>query len=141
GFMCPLCGKLMGETAETLADLYGISREEQDAYAAMSQNRCEEARRRGLFDQEILPIEMRSTGGGIRLIRTDEHPRDGISVEAMAKLPPVFRKNGTVHAGNSSGITDGAAAVVVTEAGEAKRRGLPLAFRLSGHSVAGVDAG
>jgi len=141
GFLCPLCGKLMGETAETLADLYKIPRSEQDAWAALTQNRCEEARRRGLFREEIVPVEAHGEPGGRTLVTEDEHPRDGVTPEAMAKLPPVFRKDGTVHAGNSSGITDGAAAMIVLSAEEARRRNIRGAFRLAGHSVAGVEAG
>jgi len=141
GFLCPLCGQLMGETAETLAELYGIPRGEQDAYAATTQQRCEAARRAGAFDAEIAPVEIDVPRGGKRLHRLDEHPRDGVTVEGMAKLLPVFRANGTVHAGNSSGITDGAAAVLVMEGGEARRRRVGPLFRLRGYSVAGVEAG
>jgi acetyl-CoA C-acetyltransferase len=140
GFLCPLCGKLMGETAETLADLYAIPRGEQDAYAATSQQRCEAARRAGAFDAEIVPIEVEDSGGR-RLHRDDEHPREGVTAAGMAKLPPVFRENGTVHAGNSSGITDGAAAVVIMAADEARRRKIAPLFRMTGWSVAGVEAG
>ncbi len=142
GFLCPLCGQLMGETAETLADRYRITREEQDRYAALSQNRCEAARRDRRFDDEIVPVEAPAGGsGGHRLIRDDEHPRDGVTAAGMAKLPPVFRPGGTVHAGNSSGITDGAAALVVMDAAEAAARRITPAFRLSGYATAGVEAG
>jgi acetyl-CoA C-acetyltransferase len=141
GFLCPLCGQLMGDTAETLADRYHIPREEQDAYAAASQNRCEAARRAGKFDAEIVPVQAPGGHGGSAItVSADEHPRDGVTTESMAKLPAVFRKGGTVHAGNSSGITDGAAAVVVMEASEARRRGVTPVYRLAGHSVAGVEA-
>ncbi|HZE89691.1 MAG TPA: thiolase family protein, partial [Verrucomicrobiae bacterium] len=141
GFLCPLCGKLMGETAETLADRYAIPRAEQDGWAATSQQRAERARRAGRFEAEIAPVEVAAPGGEARRHRDDEHPRDGVTAESLAKLPPVFRKDGTVHAGNSSGITDGAAAVVVTTAGEARRRGIGPVFRLKGYSVAGVEPG
>jgi acetyl-CoA C-acetyltransferase len=142
GFLCPLCGKLMGETAETLADLYRITREEQDQYAAMSQSRCEAARRQRLFEDEIVPIAVPgATGAPPTRVTADEHPRDGVTAASMAKLTAVFRKGGGVHAGNSSGITDGAAAMVVLEASEARRRGITGTFRLSGHAVAGVEAG
>jgi acetyl-CoA C-acetyltransferase len=130
----------MGETAETLADRYGLTREEQDRYAALSQNRAEGARREGRFASEIVAVE---TGPGRRgapgVLDRDEHPRDGVTPESLSKLPPVFRKEGSVHAGNSSGITDGAAAVVVMTLGEARRRGAAPLFRLRGHAVAGVD--
>ncbi|MGH9868925.1 MAG: thiolase family protein [Candidatus Polarisedimenticolia bacterium] len=140
GFLCPLCQQLMGETAEILADRHGISREEQDRYAAMSQNRAEAARRAGLFAAEIVPVETGSTRGGTpAVLEHDEHPRDGVTAASLSKLAPVFRKDGTVHAGNSSGITDGAAAVVVMRLGEARRRGASPLFRLRGHAVAGVE--
>ncbi len=142
GFNCPLCGKVMGETAETLADRYAITREEQDAYAAASQQRCEEARRAGRFAAEIIPVEIPATGEeGARRLEHDEHPRDAVTPEKLAKLPPVFREGGSVHAGNSSGITDGAAAMVVMSAEEARRRGIEDAFRLAGYASAGVEAG
>ena len=138
GFLCPLCNQLMGATAETLADRYGISRAEQDAWAAMSQNRAETARREGRFASEIVPVEV-DRGKGIERIVTDEHPRDGVTPQSLAKLPPVFREGGTIHAGNSSGITDGAASVLVTTLAEARRRRMsgPL-FRLAGTATSGV---
>jgi len=141
GFICPLCGKIMGETAETVAERYGISREDQDAYAAASQNRAEAARKEGKFEAEIVAVEAPGEEGAPPvLVDGDEHPRDGVTAAALAKLPPVFKKDGgTVHAGNSSGITDGAAAVVVLEAEEARRRGISPIFRLAGSAVAGVD--
>jgi acetyl-CoA C-acetyltransferase len=141
GFLCPLCQQLMGETAETLADRHGISREEQDRYAAMSQNRAEAARRSGKFTAEMVPVETgRKRRGVPPVLDQDEHPRDGVTAEVLSTLPPVFRKGGTVHAGNSSGITDGAAAVVVMTLAEARRRGLSPVFRLRAHATAGVDA-
>ena len=106
GFLDPLSGKIMGETAETLAEQYEISRGEQDEYAAESQRRCERARAAGLFRDEIAPIEV-SERRGTRRIDTDEHPRDGVTAGALERLRPVFNKDGTVTAGNSSGITDG----------------------------------
>ena len=130
GFLDPICGKVMGETAETLATRYGISREEQDAYAARTQQRCEAARKAGRFDDEIVPLDKLSV---------DEHPRDGVTAEALAKLPPVFAKDGTVTAGNSSGITDGAAAMpVVAESALSRRGATPLA-RIVDWTVVGVE--
>jgi acetyl-CoA C-acetyltransferase len=138
GFLDPLCGKLMGETAETLARRYGISREEQDAFAARSQQRCEAARRAGRFRDEVVPVEVRD-GKTSRLVETDEHPRDGVTEASLAKLPPVFDPAGTVTAGNSCGITDGAAAIVVLSAAAARRlRTKPMA-RVVAWRVAGVD--
>lgn len=137
GFLCPLCDQVMGETAETLADRYGIDRAAQDRFAATSQNRCEEARRAGLFDDEIVPVPVAGPKGTV-LFRADEHPRDGVTAASLASLPPVFRKEGTVHAGNSSGLVDGAAACVVLSEEEAQRRGLVPMARLTAWAVAGV---
>jgi acetyl-CoA C-acetyltransferase len=131
GFLCPLCGELMGETAENLAERYAISREEQDRYAVESQQRCERARKTGRFAREIAPVPL--PDGGV--LERDEHPRDGVTLESIAKLPPVFRANGTVHAGNSSGITDGAAAVVIA-ADDVPARGMA---RIVASASAGVD--
>lgn len=141
GFVCPLCGKIMGETAETVAERYGITRADQDAYAAASQNRAEAARKEGKFAAEIVAVEVPGEDGtGAVRVDRDEHPRDGVTAGSLAKLPPVFKKEGgTVHAGNSSGITDGAAAVVVLDGAEARRRGLSPLFRLAASAVAGVD--
>ena len=142
GFLCPLCIQVMGETAENLAERYEISRDEQDRFAAMSQNRSETARKENRFAAEITPVEIEDRKGHTLVVETDEHPRDGVSPESLAKLPPVFRENGTVHAGNASGITDGAASVLVTTFKEAGTRDLgkrsPL-FRLRGYATAGVD--
>jgi acetyl-CoA C-acetyltransferase len=138
GFLDPLSGKIMGETAETLADRYGISRAEQDEYAAASQQRCEQARRAGRFRDEIVPVEVRE-GKGVRILEADEHPRDGVTAEALRKLPPVFSSTGTVTAGNSSGITDGAAALVALSSDAAVRLGVEPMARVVGWSVLGVD--
>ncbi len=137
GFLCPLCDQVMGETAETLADRYGIDRAAQDRFAATSQNRCEAARKAGLFDDEIVPVPVAGAKGTV-LFRADEHPRDGVTAASLASLPPVFRKNGTVHAGNSSGLVDGAAACVVLSEEEARRRGVVPMARLTAWAVAGV---
>jgi acetyl-CoA C-acetyltransferase len=138
GYLDPLCGKLMGETAETLARRYGISREEQDVYAATSQRRCEAARNANRFRPEIVPVEVAGRKGTVT-VETDEHPRYGVSVEGLAKLPPVFEKNGTVTAGNSSGITDGAAALVVLTSEAASRLGARPLARIVGSTVVGVE--
>ena len=123
GFLDPLSGKIMGETAETLARQYGISRQEQDAYAAATQNRCEAARKAGRFRDEIVPVEVRD-GKKTATIDADEHPRDGVTAGSLASLAPVFETGGTVTAGNSSGITDGARRDAGHERGrcEASRR-------------------
>ena len=139
GFLCPLCDQLMGETAETLADRYAIPREEQDAFAAGSQTRCEAARREGRFRTEIVPVETPGPRGETTVVAEDEHPRDGVTAASLAKLPPVFRKDGTVHAGNSSGITDGAAAMIVLSEEAAQTHGVVPVARIAGHATVGVD--
>jgi acetyl-CoA C-acetyltransferase len=139
GFLCPLCGQLMGETAETLADRHRISREESDRYALESQHRCERARKEGRFLSEIVPVEVKGRKGEVERFSTDEHPRDGATLDGLQKLAPVFRKDGTVHAGNSSGITDGAAAVVVMSEEKATTLGVEPMARIVGYASAGVD--
>ena len=111
GFHCRLADQLMGETAENLVDQYKITREEQDAYAARSQQRAEAARKRGRFEAEKVGIPFEDKKKGEWTFTEDEHARDGVTAASLAKLEPVFRKTGSVHAGNSSGITDGASAV------------------------------
>lgn len=138
GFMCPMANQLMGQTAETLAERYNISREVQDSYAAMTQQRCEAARKKGLFNDEIIQVELKGKKGESIIIDKDENPRDGVTPEALAKLPPAFKEGGTVHAGNSSGLTDGAAAVVLMSLEKAKALGVkPLAY-ISNYALAGV---
>ncbi len=138
GFHCPLVDGPMGSTAETLADNYEIGREEQDTFAVESQRKAEVAQAEGRFQAEIAPVTVKSRRGDT-VVDTDEHPRPGATLEGMAKLKPVFRKDGTVHAGNSSGITDGAAMLVVASESAAKRLGLNVLARLEGHAMAGVD--
>lgn len=139
GFRCPLCDQLMGDTAENLVDKYGISREESDRYASQSQQRSETARKSGRFKDEIVPVEVPGRKGQVLTIAEDEHPRDGVTSESLAKLPPVFRKDGTVHAGNSSGITDGAAALVVLSEEKARQLGVEPMARIVSYASAGVD--
>jgi acetyl-CoA C-acetyltransferase len=123
GFMCPIADMLMGETAEVLADEYNISRTEQDEFAALSQNRTEVARKRGAFVEEIVPVSAADDRGRDVIVQEDEHPRDGVTADKLAKLKPVFRKEGTVTAGNASGITDAAAAVILASEERAKDLG------------------
>jgi acetyl-CoA C-acetyltransferase len=137
GFFDPLSGKIMGETAETLAQQYAISREEQDAFAAATQNRCEAARAAGRFRDEIVPVEVKDGKKTVTIDR-DEHPRDGVTAASLAALAPVFAASGTVTAGNSSGITDGAAAMLVMTADAAKRLGVAPVARIAGWRVDGV---
>jgi len=139
GFLCPLCGQIMGETAETLAVQYNISREEQDHYAMETQHRCERARKEGRFDAELASVEIASGKGEKKTITFDEYPRDGVTLESLAKLPPVFKKDGTVHAGNSSGMVDGAAALVLATEDFVKRNNSPVLARIAGYTNAGVD--
>ncbi|HGY91316.1 MAG TPA: thiolase family protein [Planctomycetes bacterium] len=139
GFLCPLADQLMGRTAENLAERDGIGRDAQDAYAAESQNRCQRAREAGEFEDEIVPVEVPQRRGDPIVVDRDEHPRDNVTPASLAKLKPVFKENGTVHAGNASGITDGAAAVLLMREEEAKRRGLEILARVEGAAAAGVD--
>ena len=138
GFDCPMAKKPMGATAETLAKKYEIGRPEQDEYAAASQQKCEAARKTKKFEAEIAPVTVEGKAGPT-VIAADEHPRDGTTAASMARLPPVFDKNGTVHAGNSSGITDGAAALLLMGEDEAQRRGLAPLARLGEFVQVGVD--
>jgi acetyl-CoA C-acetyltransferase len=138
GFFCPMSRMVMGETAEVLAEQYRISRQEQDEFALVSQGRAEQAIHSGRFDDEIVPITLESKKGSTIFSR-DEHPYPGASLEKMAKLQPVFSKTGTVTAGNSSGITDGAAALLVAGAEFAKQHHLRPLARIMATTSAGVD--
>lgn len=138
GFNDPLSKLVMGETAEELAVEAGIDREAADAWALGSQNRSERARGEGRFVAEIAPIEVLGRKGTVT-ISTDEHPRDGVTPAELTKLQPVFRPDGTVTAGNASGITDGAAAILVASEAAATRLGLPVVARLIDWEVVGVD--
>jgi len=138
GFFCPLAKMLMGETAEVLAEQYKITRDEQDAYALCSQTRAAAAVEAKRFDSELVPVTL-ETKKGSQTFSRDEHLFPGVTMEKMAKLSPVFSKSGTITAGNSSGITDGAAAVVLASENFAKKNNLkPLARILAVTSV-GVD--
>jgi acetyl-CoA C-acetyltransferase len=139
GFLCPLCGQLMGETAENLVREYGILRAEQDAFAAESQRRAAEAMASGRFADEIAPVKVAGRKGEM-VVETDEHPRPGTTAESLAKLPPVFdAETGTVHAGNSSGITDGAAALVLASEEEVGSAGVEPLARVVAWTSAGVE--
>jgi acetyl-CoA C-acetyltransferase len=137
GFLCPLCGQLMGETAENLAEEYSISREEQDGFALESQRRCHEAISSGRMKEEIAPAEVETKKGPITL-STDEHPRP-TTLEELAKLQPVFRKSGTVTPGNACGIADAAAAVVAMSADRARSMGIRPLARIVGYTQVGVE--
>lgn len=138
GFMCPLADEMMGATAETLAERYSIPRSEQDEFALRSQQKAAKAWEEGLFSGEIVPVEVSSRKGTVTIDR-DEHPRPGTTIEKLGKLPPVFRDQGSVHAGNSSGITDGAASVLLASGAAVKRHALTPIARLVAYAQTGVD--
>ena len=138
GFFCPLAQMVMGETAEVLAGQYKISREEQDEFALTSQTRTARAIAAGRLDAEIAPVTIAGKKGTTTFSR-DEHPFPDASMEKLAKLPPVFSNTGTVTAGNSSGITDGAAAVVVASEYFVKQNNLKPLARIAAVTSAGVD--
>jgi acetyl-CoA C-acetyltransferase len=139
GFLCPISEMIMGETAELLADQYKIGRDEQDAYAVESQGRASRATAEGRFKAELAPIDIADRSGKATRFEHDEHVRDDVKPESLAKLKPVFRKTGTVTAGNSSGITDGAAALVLVSGDRLKELGLKPLARVSDAAVAAVD--
>jgi acetyl-CoA C-acetyltransferase len=132
-------GLIMGMTAENLAEKYGISREEQDEIALRSHRNAEAAIKEGRFKEEIVPVEVPQRKGPPKVVDTDEHPRFGLTMEDLSKLPPVFKKDGTVTAGNASGINDAAAAVVLMTRKRAEELGLTPMARLVANAVAGVE--
>jgi len=138
GFFCPLAKMVMGETAEVLAEQYKITREEQDEFALLSQTRAARAITAGRFDAELVPVTIEGKKATTTLAR-DEHPFADSSMEKLGKLAPVFSKTGTITAGNSSGITDGAAAVVVASEHFVKQNNLKPLARISAITSAGVD--
>lgn len=128
----------MGITAENVAEKYSITREEQDAFAAWSQNKCEAARKAGRFADEIVPVTIKGKKGDV-IVDTDEGPRDGITAEGLSGMKPAFKKDGTVTAANASGINDGAACIIVMSAEKAAELGVkPMAKWVTGAS-GGVD--
>jgi acetyl-CoA C-acetyltransferase len=131
-------GYHMGTTAENVAQKWQITREEQDRFAVASQNKAEAAQKAGRFKEEIAPVTVASRKGDI-VVDQDEYVRPGTTLDAVSKLKPAFSKDGTVTAGNASGLNDGAAAVVIMSASEASRRGLTPLARISSWATAGVD--
>ena len=131
-------GYHMGNTAENVARQWQITRDEQDQFAVASQNKAEAAQKAGRFKDEIVPVTVKSRKGDI-VVDQDEYIRHGATLDAMAKLRPAFDKDGTVTAGNASGINDGAAAVVLMTEAEAARRGLTPLVRIVSWATAGVD--
>jgi len=138
GFSDPLSGLLMGQTAEKLARQYEISRQEQDEYALRSQARAQTAIESGRFNDEVMSLEISGKKGETTSFAKDEHCRAGTTLADLAKLAPVFSKDGTVTAGNSSGITDGAAAVVVLSENALKRFGTTPQARIVDYEICGV---
>jgi acetyl-CoA C-acetyltransferase len=139
GLEDPLGHYHMGVTAENLAEEFDISRQEQDELALTSQTRAIAAIDEGRFKEEIVPVEIPQRKGDPKVIDTDEHPRRGTTLESLAKLKAVFKKGGTVTAGNASGINDGGAAMVVASAEWAKEKGLSPLARIVDHQVAAVE--
>ncbi len=131
-------GYHMGTTAENVAQKWQITREEQDKFAVASQNKAEAAQKSGRFKDEIVPVKIVTRKGDV-MVDTDEYPRHGATLDSMAKLRPAFDKNGTVTAGNASGINDGAAALVLMSDKEAAKRGLKPLARIVSWATAGVD--
>jgi acetyl-CoA C-acetyltransferase len=139
GFMDPLAGEAMGETAENLAERYDVGRQEQDAFALRSQQRATAAWAAGRLADEVVPVDTVDAKGRTRTVERDEQPRPDTTLEGLARLKPVFRDPGTVTAGNSSGICDGAAALVVMAEDAARARGIRPMARVVGWASAGVD--
>ena len=128
----------MGITAENVAKKYSVSREEQDLFALASQNKAEAAQKAGTFKDEIIPVEIVSKKGTV-VFDTDEFIKHGVTLDSLAALRPAFDKNGTVTAGNASGLNDGAAAVIMMSAKKAEELGLPVLARIKAYSSAGID--
>ncbi len=137
--LCSFDGCHMGITAENVAEKFKISREEQDAFAAQSQQRAEAAIKSGRFKDEIVPVEIPQRRGEPIIFDTDEFPRFGTMVESLAKLKPAFRKGGSITAGNSSGINDGAAAVLVMSGEKALKMGIQPMARIVAYDVQGCE--
>src|SRR5690606_36664612 len=129
----------LGETAEEVAERYGITREEHDRFALASQQRAGAAQREGRFSAELVPVEVPQRKGPPLRVDADEHPRPDVTLERLRSLPPAFRPGGTVTAGNSSGLNDGAAPLLIVEAGRARSLGLEPLARLVSTGVAGVQ--
>ena len=132
-------GAGMGLTAENLAEKYGISREEQDRFSLLSQQRACKAIQEGRFKDEITAVLISQKKGEAKAVDTDEHPRPDVTLEKLAKLPPAFKKDGTVTAGNSSGLNDAAAVTVLMSREKAKEMGLKSLAKILGYAIVGVD--
>jgi acetyl-CoA C-acetyltransferase len=139
GLTCAISGCHMGTTAEEIASRYGVSRQDQDAFAAESQRRAEAAMAAGRFREEIVPVEIARKAGSTARFETDEHPRAGTTVQRLAALKPAFKSGGSVTAGNASGINDGAAALVVASEKYARAHGKQPYARVISYASVGVD--
>jgi acetyl-CoA C-acetyltransferase len=142
GYTCPLCDMVMGETVDSLAEEYRVSRQEQDEYAMESHMRAVRAWEEGAFDNEIVPVQALTRKGDRIMVERDERPRPDSNLDKLGSLTPVFRttiEGGTITAGNASGIADGAAALVLMSAPTAKGLGIRPLARLVGYASAGVD--
>ncbi len=135
----PISGNTMGETAENVAERYQINREDQDAFALLSQQKTARALAEKRFADQIVSVPIPLKKGGLKLFDTDEHPRPQTTMEELAKLPPVFRKGGSVTAGNSSGLNDGASAVIVSSRKRAEELGLKPMASIVGYASMGVE--
>ncbi|MBC92203.1 MAG: acetyl-CoA C-acyltransferase [Rhodospirillaceae bacterium] len=138
GLWCSLMGYHMGNTAENIAQKWQITRDEQDEFAANSQQKAEAAQKAGKFDDEITPVSIKTRKGDV-LCAIDEYPRSGTTIETLSKLSPAFDREGTVTAGNASGINDGAAALVLMSLEEAEKRQITPLARIASWATAGVD--
>jgi acetyl-CoA acetyltransferase family protein len=134
----PMCGLFMAQTAEKCAAKYAISRQDQDCYALRSQKSADEAWRAGKFTEEVMPVEIK-TRKGVTVVDRDDHLRPDTTIEGLAKLPAAFSKEGTVTAGNASGIVDGGAALIIASGEAARARGLKPVGRLAAWASVGVD--
>lgn len=140
GFLCPLGGGLMGDLTENLAQEKGISREDQDIFAAESHNKAEAAVKEGKFKEEIAPVEIKGRKGKVTVFDTEEIFREGVTAESLAKLRPVFKKDGgTITAGNACALCDAASVQIIMDHDKAKGLGLKPMAKLRGYSFVGVD--
>ncbi len=140
GFTCAIAKMMMGRTAENLVEKYDISRQEQDEIALRSQQNACDAIAKGRFKEEIVPVSLPQKKGPPKVIDTDEHPRPNLSMNDLAKLPPIFKEGGTITAGNACGINDGAAALILMSKKKVKELGIKPMARIASYSVAGVEA-
>lgn len=129
----------MGITAENIAEQWGISRAEQDEFALLSQQKCEKAQKEGKFKEEIIPIEIPQKRANPIIFGTDEFPKQGLSIEKLSKLSPAFKKDGSVTAGNASGINDGAAMLIIMSREKAEELGLKPLAKIIAHATVGLD--